>query len=60
MMKRKDFRKKEKRAMKTNKLRELFRKNLPTVSTRLWSTDPFFYEAAGQTGFVPRITSWQP
>lgn len=41
--------------MKTNKLRELFQKNLPTVSTRLWSTDPFFYEAAGQTGYFDYV-----
>lgn len=36
--------------MKENKLRYLLKNNLPSVATRLWSTNPFFTEAVGSTG----------
>ena len=36
--------------MKTNKMRYLLDNNLPSVATRLWSTNPFFTEAVGSTG----------
>lgn len=35
--------------MKTNHLRYLLDNHLPSVSTRLWSTNPFFTEAVGST-----------
>lgn len=49
--------------MKENKLRSLINNNLPTVSTRMWSTDPFFYEAVGQTGnfdYVEFVAEYAP
>ncbi len=36
--------------MKTNKIRQILNSGRPTVATRLWSTDPFFTEAAGASG----------
>ena len=36
--------------MKENKLRFHLDNDLPLVSTRLWSTNAFFWEAVGQTG----------
>ncbi len=36
--------------MKENKLRTLLREGKPSVSTRLWSTWPFYMEALGATG----------
>lgn len=41
--------------MKENKLRYLLNNNLPSISTRMWSTDPFFYEAAGQCGYFDYV-----
>lgn len=36
--------------MKENKLRYHLNQGLPLISTRMWSTQPVFYEALGQTG----------
>lgn len=36
--------------MKHNKLRQILDGNLPSVSTRMWSAQPFFTEALGSTG----------
>ena len=36
--------------MKENKLRFMLQNNIPTCSTRLWSTWPFYTEAVGATG----------
>ena len=49
--------------MKKNKLRTLLNQDYPTISTRLWSTDPFFYEACGQSGnfdYVEFVAEYAP
>ncbi len=36
--------------MQHNKLRQILNQKLPSVATRMWSTQPFFTEALGATG----------
>jgi len=49
--------------MKHNYLRELLDERRPSVSTRLWSTNPFFTEAVGSTGnydYVEFVAEYAP
>ena len=49
--------------MKENKLRYILNNDLPSVSTRLWSTNPFFTEAIGSTGnydYVEFVAEYSP
>ena len=49
--------------MKENKLRDLINCGQFSVSTRIWSTDPFFYEACGQSGnfdYVEFVAEYAP
>ena len=49
--------------MKENKLRKYLNEGKPLISTRLWSTDPVFYEAVGQTGqfeYVEFVAEYAP
>ena len=49
--------------MKTNKLRTLLDNHLPSVSTRLWTTWPFFVEAVGSTGnydYIEFLAEYSP
>jgi 2-keto-3-deoxy-L-rhamnonate aldolase RhmA len=49
--------------MKDNKLRSLLRDNIPTCSTRLWSTWPFYTEAVGATGkfdYIEYVAEYSP
>ncbi len=49
--------------MKENKLRFHLDNDLPLVSTRLWSTNAFFWEAVGQTGkfdYVEFLAEYSP
>lgn len=49
--------------MKENKLRYHLNHNLPLISTRLWSTNPFFWEVVGQTGkydYVEFLAEYSP
>ena len=49
--------------MKTNRLRYLLDNGLPSVSTRLWSTNPFFTEAVGSTGnydYIEFVAEYAP
>ena len=41
--------------MKENKIRQYLNEGKPIISTRLWSTDPVFYEAVGQTGMFEYV-----
>ncbi len=41
--------------MKENKLRYLLDHNLPSISTRLWSSNPFFTEGVGSTGYYDYV-----
>ena len=41
--------------MKKNKLREHIKKGQPLLSTRFWSTQPFFWEAIGETGIFDYV-----
>lgn len=38
--------------MKKNKLREHLNSGKPLLSTRMWSTNPLFWEIVGQTGIL--------
>ncbi|MDO4261231.1 MAG: aldolase/citrate lyase family protein [Eubacteriales bacterium] len=49
--------------MKENKLRYHLDHDLPLLSTRLWSTQPFFWEAVGATGnfdYVEFVAEYAP
>ena len=49
--------------MKHNKLRQILNDNLPSISTRIWSTWPFFTEAVGSTGnydYVEFVAEYAP
>lgn len=49
--------------MKENKLRYHLEHDLPLLSTRLWSTQPFFWEAIGATGnfdYVEFVAEYAP
>ena len=49
--------------MKENKLRYHIDHDLPLLSTRLWSTQPFFWEAIGATGtfdYVEFVAEYAP
>ena len=49
--------------MKENKLRYHIDHDLPLLSTRLWSTQPFFGEAIGATGtfdYVEFVAEYAP
>ena len=41
--------------MKKNKLREHIKRGLPLLATRFWSTQPFFWEAIGETGIFDYV-----
>lgn len=41
--------------MKKNKLREHIKNGLPLLATRFWSTQPFFWEAIGETGIFDYV-----
>lgn len=49
--------------MKENKLRALLDKGLPSVSTRMWTTWPFFTEVVGATGnfdYIEFVAEYTP
>ena len=49
--------------MKKNKLRHLLNNNLPSTSTRIWSTWPFMTEAVGSTGnydYIEFVAEYAP
>ncbi len=49
--------------MKENKLRKLLKENLPSTSTRIWSTWPFYTEIIGATGnfdYVEFVAEYAP
>ena len=53
----------EEKKMKENKLRYHIDHDLPLLSTRLWSTQPFFWEAIGATGtfdYVEFVAEYAP
>ena len=41
--------------MKKNKLREHIKNGLPLLAARFWSTQPFFWEAIGETGIFDYV-----
>lgn len=50
-------------AMKENRLRYLLNHDLPSVATRIWSTNPFFTEAVGASGnfdYVEFLAEYSP
>ena len=49
--------------MKKNKLREHLNSGKPLLSTRMWSTNPLFWEIVGQTGnfdYVEFLAEYAP